>query len=85
MHAALDLTNVFKQNDSGPLETVTEGYTMMDLQFTYRIAQQEQSYLEVFIKGTNLFDQDARRHTSFLKDRAPLPGQSGILGVRAQY
>ena len=39
----------------------------------------------VSARGTNLANEDARRHTSFVKDLAPLPGISGLLGIRASY
>lgn len=41
--------------------------------------------LTVFIRGTNLLDDEARRHTSFVKNIAPLPGRSGLIGVRATF
>jgi len=39
----------------------------------------------LFIRGANLLNEEARRHTSFLKDRAPLPGRSGLVGVRVNF
>jgi iron complex outermembrane receptor protein len=36
----------------------------------------------VFFKASNLLDEEARRHTSALKDYVPLPGRSLMLGVR---
>ena len=40
---------------------------------------------EVYVKGTNLTDEEARLHTSFLKDIAPLAGRGALLGVRASF
>jgi iron complex outermembrane receptor protein len=37
---------------------------------------------EVFLDGNNLTNQDARVHTSFLKDDVMLPGRSASFGVR---
>lgn len=37
---------------------------------------------EVFLRGTNLTDEEARPHSSFLKDLAPLPGRNVTAGVR---
>jgi len=37
------------------------------------------------LRGTNLLDEEARRHTSFLKDVAPLPGRSATLTLRATF
>ena len=39
----------------------------------------------VFVRGTNLTDEDARQHTSPLKDTMPLPGQSIQLGLRYDF
>ena len=39
----------------------------------------------IFARGTNLGNEQARRHTSFVKDLAPLPGISGLFGIRASF
>jgi iron complex outermembrane receptor protein len=39
----------------------------------------------VFLRGSNLLDEDARQHASPLKDIAPLPGRSFHLGARAEF
>jgi iron complex outermembrane recepter protein len=68
-----------------PLETPTDGYTMINLDagYTWRVAGGTD--LTVFGRGTNLADQTARRHVSFVKDLAPLPGVAGLLGVRLAF
>ena len=40
---------------------------------------------DVYIKGTNLTNEEARVHNSFLKDIAPLAGRGAILGVRMTF
>ena len=37
---------------------------------------------ELFVDGSNLLDEEARPHTSFLKDVVPLPGRNLVMGVR---
>ena len=37
--------------------------------------------LTLFVEGRNLGDVEAREHTSFLKDIAPLPGRTLRLGM----
>ena len=37
------------------------------------------------LRARNLLDEDARRHTSFLKDVAPLPGANLIAGVEWRF
>jgi iron complex outermembrane recepter protein len=39
----------------------------------------------VFLDATNLTDREARPHTSFLRDVAPLPGRGLAFGVRAFF
>ncbi len=41
--------------------------------------------MTVYLKADNLTDQEARVHSSYLKDEAPLPGRSVSLGVRARF
>jgi iron complex outermembrane receptor protein len=36
----------------------------------------------LFVRGSNLLDEEARRHTSALKDYAPLAGRAVSAGVR---
>ena len=79
------MTNVFKQEDVGPLETETDGYNMLGTQLTYQVHEKDESGSEIFVKDTSLLDQDARQHSSFIKDRAPLVGRSGMIGLRARY
>ena len=37
--------------------------------------------LRLFVHARNLLDESARRHTSFIKDFAPMPGASVMAGV----
>jgi len=79
----VELTYVFEQNDTAALETDTDGYAMLDAGASYTLTKAPETRL--FLRGTNLLDEDARRHTSFIKDRAPLPGRSGIVGIRVGF
>ena len=40
---------------------------------------------ELFPRGTNLTDEEARNHQSFLKDVIPLPGRSVTGGLRVTF
>ena len=53
---------------------------MLNASATYRIAAGPVDF-DVYVKGTNLTDEEARLHTSFLKDIAPLAGR-GVLARR---
>ena len=41
--------------------------------------------LTLFAQGRNLLDEDIRRHTSFIKDKAPLPGSSVNVGLSYKF
>ena len=84
--ANLDVINVFKQEDVASLETSTGGHVLLNagLVYGFRIVAGA-SDSSVFLRANNLLDEDAQRHTSFLKDRAPLPGRSVMLGVQLNY
>ena len=63
-------------------ELPTDAFTMLNAELSYRLP--EPSVL-MFLKGTNLGDEDARRHSSPLKDLVPLPGRSIVAGVRWDF
>ncbi len=82
--ASLAYHRVGSQNDIAPLETSTSSYDMLDFYAAYTFEYSGTNF-NVFIKGSNLLDQDARRHTSFLKNSVPQPGRSFILGLRSSF
>ncbi|EAR20514.1 TonB-dependent receptor [Nitrococcus mobilis] len=84
LEANLETTQVFTQNATAPLETRTGGYTMLDLGLSYTLYV-DPLETKVFLRGRNLLDETARRHNSFIKDRAPLQGRSAIVGVNIQF
>jgi iron complex outermembrane receptor protein len=71
----------FEQDQTAALETSTDGYTLIDAQVSYYISDD----LKVFLKGHNLTDQYARVHSSFLKDKAPLPARSFAVGISGNF
>ncbi len=79
--ASVGATRYMKQDKVAVNETETAGYTMVDAHVAYHIDAGATSW-EVFLDGSNLADQDARVHTSFLKDDVMLPGRSASFGVR---
>lgn len=63
-------------------ETPTPGYTLVNANLAWHHDTAGGKALELFVDATNLLDEEARPHTSFLKDLAPLPGRSVAAGVR---
>jgi iron complex outermembrane receptor protein len=82
--ATLDYMRVNRQDSTAALETASPGYDSLDLYAAYAFAFSA-AELTVFLRGSNLFDEEMRRHTSFLRDRAPLPGRSALLGLRGTF
>lgn len=73
-----------EQDDIAPFETATDGYTLVEANVNYRITTGPTEWT-LFLRGHNLTDEEARPHTSFIKDQAPLPGRGFALGVRANF
>ncbi|MFM1851264.1 MAG: hypothetical protein RIS54_948 [Verrucomicrobiota bacterium] len=75
---------VAAQRDVTANELPTDGYTLLSLSASYRLTAGRTTWT-LFARGTNLGDEEARIHNSFLKDIAPLPGRSVNAGVRVSF
>jgi iron complex outermembrane receptor protein len=75
----------FKQDKTAELETPTPGYTRVDAELAYRLSDEKDRTLTVFLQGTNLLDRSIQLHTSYLKDIAPLMGRSFTIGLRGEF
>ena len=73
-----------KQDKVASNELPSDGFTMVDADASYRLPLATNSVF-LFVKGSNLLDEDARQHASPLKDIAPLAGRSFHLGARAEF
>jgi iron complex outermembrane recepter protein len=73
-----------RQDRVAELERPSEGYTLVNAHLSYHWDVGDIGW-EVFLDGNNLTDREARPHTSFLRDLAPLPGRSLAFGVRAFF
>ena len=82
--AELSATHYFKQSDTAELETETDGYTMLDANFNYFINNVGDDMV-AFLKVNNITDEEARVHTSFLKNVSPLPARGVTVGIRGSF
>jgi iron complex outermembrane receptor protein len=73
-----------RQNRTADFELPTEAYYLLNASLTYRLSTGPVAW-DVFLKGTNLTNQEARLSTSFLKDIAPLGGRGIALGLKAEF
>jgi len=74
VRADLGLTRVTTQERVAPMEEATDGYSMLGMSVGYRLFSGAITH-DFVLRGTNLSNQEARSHTSFLKELAPLPGR----------
>ena len=63
-------------------ELPTDNYTLLNAEMSVALDAQN---LFLFLRGGNLTDEEARQHTSPLKDTFPMPGRSLKLGLRYEF
>jgi len=72
------------QDRISEFETPTDGYTMLNANLGYRLFAGDVAY-DILLRGSNLTDELALNHVSFLKDVAPLPGRDVSLSLRVLF
>ncbi len=82
--AGVDVTRACAQRHTAPGEEATAGCTLVGADLAYRFTWRRIDHL-VFLRGTNLADDEARNHVSFLKEFAPLAGRSIAAGVELEF
>jgi iron complex outermembrane receptor protein len=82
MQGRLEVERVSAQDRFAAFETRTDGYTMVNASFSFQPLASERA-LDVTLSANNIFDVDARRHASVLRDVAPLAGRD--LRVTARF
>jgi iron complex outermembrane receptor protein len=70
----VEVEHVFDQNRIAPFETPTADYTMVNASIGIRPFADNKK-ISLTLSANNIFDVDARRASSFLKDFAPLAGR----------
>lgn len=65
-------------------ELPTDSYVMFNAGVNYTFATGGVT-TDVYLKGVNLTNEEAREHTSFLKDSAPLAGRGVVAGVKVNF
>ena len=80
----VEVEHVWNQNDTAPNETPTPGYTMVNASLDWH-AFAEHPELTLSLTANNIFNVNARRHASELKDYAPLAGRDIRLTARLGF
>ena len=66
------------------LETETDGFTMVNASIVWRPWGRDRK-TSILLSANNIFDVEARRHASFLKDYAPLAGRDIRVTARVSF
>jgi iron complex outermembrane receptor protein len=82
--ASAGLVRYNEQDDVADGETPTDAFTLLNAQVAYHWDTETFGW-EAYLQGSNLTDEDARLHTSFLKDVAPLMGRNLTAGLRVFF
>lgn len=82
--AEIGVVRYFEQQSNAELETETDAYTLVDMALAYNFTANTND-LTVYLSASNLTDEEARVHSSFLKNQAPLPGRGFSVGLRGQF
>jgi iron complex outermembrane recepter protein len=82
--ASLGAVRHARQDRVAEFERESAGYTLVNAHLSYHWDVRDIGW-EIFLDATNLTDREARPHTSFLRDLAPLPGRGLAFGVRAFF
>jgi len=72
------------QNKIDTLEIPTDDYALVNLFATWRAPMDAQD-VRLSLSVLNLLDDDARQHTSFLKDSVPLPGRNVRFSIASSF
>lgn len=82
LRAELDYAAAQKKTES--FEIPTDDYALVNLFATWRVPLEAQN-LRLSASVMNVLDQDARQHTSFLKDVVPLHGRNFRLALSTNF
>ena len=80
----LEVERAFSHDRTAPIETDTPGYTMVNASLDWHVFEANPE-LTFSLQANNMFDVEARRSTSQLKDFAPLAGRDIRLTARLGF
>ena len=80
----LELEHVTRQDRIAAFETQTPAHTLVNASVAWRPFGADNA-TAIILSANNIFDTEARRHSSFLKDHAPLPGRDFRLAARFSF
>ena len=84
IHGRIEVERTAGQDRLAELETRTSGFTFVNASVQFKPLKNNDN-TSITLAANNLFDVDARRHASFLKDVAPLAGRDIRLTARLNF
>lgn len=82
--AGTEMSHAFDQERTAPGERSSAGYTLWSAYVGYRWVAGGVTW-DALLRGANLGNAEARPHTSFLREVAPLPGRTVGLSLRMSF
>ncbi len=82
--ARIEGQHVSQQDRVAQSETPTDGYTFLNASVGYNL-RVGPTFVNLYVRGTNLTNEEARDHLSFLKEVLPLAGRSVLVGLRTTF
>jgi iron complex outermembrane receptor protein len=76
---------VAAQRNIGEGELPTDAYQMLNANIDFTFPYLIEKNCMIYARAINLTNEEARVHSSFIKDFAPLPGRSFLMGVRGTF
>lgn len=83
--AGVEYFRVFEQSRIASFESRTPGYDMVNATLAYRLDLGPASSAELFVRATNLTNELAWNHASFIKNASPLRGRNVLFGLRTAF
>jgi len=80
----VETSRILRQDDTADYETATDSYTLLSAGLGWRGLLGDSDYL-LYLRGNNLLNEEARQHTSFIKDEVLLPGRNLTVGARFSF
>ncbi len=84
VNGRIEVEWVSEQERTAAFETPTDGYTMVNASLAFHPFGRGNSSA-IILSANNIFDVEARRHASFLKDYAPLAGRDLRISARFTF
>src|SRR5690606_16028198 len=85
LSADVEYYHVFEQGKVASYETRTPGYDMLNATLAYRLELGPKANAELFMRASNLTNELAWNHASFIKEASPLRGRNFVFGLRTSF